>query len=296
MKNKTFLLIIMICTIAVSSALSQEDEDSTEVHHHFWKHGKFEFNLFHDNFKGDPTVSLLYGLSGIKQKDLPQTPSKPNLFEFKIGYTDETETPENENILRYKYRFALLSNFSTDLSGNNSSKDFKNDMWRFGIGRSFGYGYKIGSASVTPYHAYSLDWTRVKFYNMPSNPVEQQLLNPFNNTFRFGTSTEGGIRVKIAPHFIIESAYERSIIFPKHLFWKWAGSVLIEAGGQVALDNFIKEIMDSSPYAAPVMSFLLKNALSYGIYELRQSKMNWPFNTVAPLAYDQFKFGVTLSF
>ena len=293
MKNKSFLFIILILTIAVSSVLAQQEEDSTNVDHHFWKHGKFGFN-FHENFKGDPTVSILYGFSGMKLKDLPQTPSKPNLFEFKIGYSEENETSEEENILKFRYRFAYLSNFSTDLSGNNSAKDLKNDMWRFGLGRAFGYGYKIGSASITPYHSYSVDWTRVKFYNMPQ--ADQQFLTPFNNAFRFGTSTEGGVRVKIIPHFIIEAAYQRSIIFPRHMFWKWAGSAVIEAGGQIALDNFIKEIMDSSPYAAPVMSFLLKNALSYGIYELRQSKMNWPFNTAAPLAYNQFKFGVSLAF
>ena len=296
MKNKTFLFIILIITVAVSAVLPQEKDDSTEVNDHCWKHGKFEFNLFHGHFKGSPTVSLFYGFSGIKLKNLPQSPSKPNLLEFKIGYTDETETPEEENILNYNYKYLLVSDFSTDISGNNALNDFKNQMWRFGFGRSFGYGYKIGSSSIIPYHAYSIDWSRVKFNSIPSNPVEQQMLDPFNNTFRFGTSTEGGIRIKIIPHFIIEGSYERSIIFPKHLFWKWAGSAVIEAGGQIALDNFIKEIMDSSPYAAPVMSFLLKNALSYGIYELRQSKMNWPFNTVAPLAYDQFKVGVTLAF
>jgi hypothetical protein len=32
------------------------------------------------------------------------------------------------------------------------------------------------------------------------------------------------------------------------------------------------------------------------MYQLRQEKMNWPFNTAPPLAYDQFKFGVTFVF
>ncbi|HSP87628.1 MAG TPA: hypothetical protein VLN45_05810, partial [Ignavibacteriaceae bacterium] len=66
--------------------------------------------------------------------------------------------------------------------------------------------------------------------------------------------------------------------------------------GHWALDSFVDEIMDSSPYAAPIVGFVLKCALSYGVYELRQDKMNWPFKSAAPLAYDQFKFGMTFTF
>jgi len=36
--------------------------------------------------------------------------------------------------------------------------------------------------------------------------------------------------------------------------------------------------------------------LSYGIYELKQDKMNWPFETVPPLAFSQFKIGVSFVF
>ncbi|MGE5847186.1 MAG: hypothetical protein ACM34O_10705, partial [Ignavibacteria bacterium] len=103
-------------------------------------------------------------------------------------------------------------------------------------------------------------------------------------------------KIKVLPVLTLEAGYERSIIFPRHLFWKWLGSAGIELIGQWALDEFIDNIMDSSPYAAPVVNFVLKNALAYGIYELRQEKMNWPFNSAAPLAYDQFKFGVTFVF
>ena len=58
----------------------------------------------------------------------------------------------------------------------------------------------------------------------------------------------------------------------------------------------INKIFKSSPAAGPVVNFLLKNALAYGIYELRKDKMNWPFKSEAPITYDQFKFGVTFVF
>jgi len=80
------------------------------------------------------------------------------------------------------------------------------------------------------------------------------------------------------------------------LFWKWAGSAIIEAAANGLLDVFIKEVFESSPQAGPIVNFLLKNALAYGIYELRQSDMNWPFTTTPPLAFDTFRFGVNFTF
>jgi len=79
------------------------------------------------------------------------------------------------------------------------------------------------------------------------------------------------------------------------LFWKWAGSAVIEEVANGLLDVFIKEIFRSSPAAGPIVNFLLKNGLSYGIYELRQEKMNWPFSSAPPLAFDSFRFGITFT-
>lgn len=80
------------------------------------------------------------------------------------------------------------------------------------------------------------------------------------------------------------------------MFWKWAGSAIIEAAANGVLDVFIKEIFKSSPSAGPIVFFILKSALGYGLYELRQEKMNWPFPSAPPIAMDNIKFGVTLTF
>ena len=118
----------------------------------------------------------------------------------------------------------------------------------------------------------------------------------YNESFRFGTSNEAGIRIKPIENLILDAAYERSVVFERHLFWKWAGSAIIETAAQGLIDGFINEVFESSPAAGPIVNFLLKNGLAYGLYELRQEKMNWPFNSEAPLSYDQFKFGVTVVF
>ena len=64
----------------------------------------------------------------------------------------------------------------------------------------------------------------------------------------------------------------------------------------VATDLFVDEVADRSPYAAPVVRFLLEGALQYGFYELRKDDVNWPFDTDAPLVVDMFKLGVTTRF
>jgi hypothetical protein len=77
---------------------------------------------------------------------------------------------------------------------------------------------------------------------------------------------------------------------------KWAGSAIIELAAQGMLDYFIKRIGKSSPAALPIVNVLLKGALSYGLYELRQEKMNWPFPSAPPMSYDQWKVGLTFNF
>jgi hypothetical protein len=118
----------------------------------------------------------------------------------------------------------------------------------------------------------------------------------YDESFRFGSSYETGVRVQATSLIALEGGYERSIVFERHLFWKWAGSGIIELAANGLLDVFIKEVFKSSPSAGPIVFFVLKSALGYGLYELRQDKMNWPFPSAPPIAMDNIKFGVTLTF
>ena len=73
-------------------------------------------------------------------------------------------------------------------------------------------------------------------------------------------------------------------------------NVVLEEIAMGAIQEFADSIANSSPKSAPVVSFLLKSGLEYGLYELRQEKMNWPFDTAAPLTYETFKFGICVTF
>jgi hypothetical protein len=221
--------------------------------------------------------------------------AKPNLLELKLGHVAEYPIEDNK-IVKYRFTDVFLSYISTELSNKNSAGELKSNLWRFGASWNSGYGYDFGCSSVIFYNSGSADWSRLELKDSPLDLQDKERLERFNQSFRFGTSVESGVRFKIIPLIAFEAGYERSIIFERHLFWKWVGGEVIYLGSLGALDVFIHEIKDSSPIAVPVVNFILKSALSYGIYQLRHEKMNWPFNTAAPLAYDQFKFGVSFIF
>jgi len=303
--TKLLMLITAFVFLFSSFQFSQEEgkvekSDSAETIDNDWgdKDDWDDFNFEFDMFKNykSPSISLTYGFSSININNFSGSFANHNIPEVKLGYTTEKPTREEEGILRYKYNYLFLSNVTTDISGTPTSNEIESNLWRFGFGWANGYGYDLGASAIIPYNSYSFAWSRLDVKNFPTNQEDAAKLALFDDAFRFGTGSEAGLRIQLIPLVNLEVGYERSVIFERHLFWKWAGSALVEGAGHWALDAFVEKIMDSSPYAAPIVGFVLKSALSYGIYELRQEKMNWPFKSAAPLSYDQFKFGVTFNF
>lgn len=298
MYGKKILFVFVLLLSAYSFAYPQNDLDSTSSNSTGLKHRhshKFNINFWGNEFFNKPTIALDYGFSKMSQNGLNRSFVNPNLVELKLGYSNEKPSWQSDDILKYRFHYFRLSNITTKLSETSSnSADYNTDLWRFGFGWASGYGYKISkSFQIIPYYNYSIDWSQLKFNSDPANANDKSIIGLYNNSFRFGTSTEGGLKINLIPQIQVSLAYEHSIIFPRHIFWKWAGSVAIETAGQWAVDRFINEIMDSSPYATPIVNFVLKNALSFGVYELRKDKMNWPFDSAAPLFYEQFKVGFT---
>jgi opacity protein-like surface antigen len=297
-----YKLLIVLLTLFISPVtLAQDDSTKTEKD---WS-WDWEWDDWTNEFGFDkvhPAISFQYGFAKIKRDDIQSVFVEPNLIELKLGYIKNGIAWGSDYIIKHNYKFLYLSNESNKLSGKEAlGAEIESNMWRFGFGRSGGYGYKlVESSTLILCYSYTLNWSNIDFKypdirTFAPDP-DTDVLNLYDESFRFGTSSEAGIRIKVIDNLMLDAGYERSIVFQRHLFWKWAGSVIIESAAQGLLDGFINEIFKSSPAAGPVVYFLLKNALAYGIYELRQDKMNWPFNGEAPIAYDQFKFGVTLVF
>lgn len=262
------------------------------------------FDFDKDNWAGwtkstkRPAFTLLYGLADLDLDKMLGEFAKPNLLQFKIGYITTTDGCDEEAFLvDYKYSFLYLTNTSTKLSNKDEMNgDIRTNIWAFGFGNEEGIGYKFGNSSVTPYIGSSLSWTRVSRKDSPRDSLSTWMLDRYEDSFRFGQTSTAGLRISVIPQIAIDASYEKGLVFPRTLFWKWAGSGIIEVVANSLLDNFIDEIRDNAPVAAPIVNILLKGALNYGLYELRSEKMNWPFESYAPLTHDQFKIGMTFTF
>jgi opacity protein-like surface antigen len=305
--NKFNLLVALFLLLGLSFSQAQDDSTKTEEDWEWhwdemddWEDWTVDFGFN----KTRPAISLQYGLANLSRTDIQSEFVDPNLLELKLGYIKDRNAWETDYIIKHSYNFLYLSNESTALAGKEAVEtEIESNMWRFGIGWSSGYGYKLGeNSAIIPYYSFTLNWSNINFPNtdeltlIPVPETDIEKLNLYDESYRFGTSAEGGVRVKLIDNLMLDAGYERSIVFQRHLFWKWAGSALIEVAAQGLLDGFISKVFESSPAAGPVVNFLLKNALAYGIYELRQDQMNWPFPSEAPIAYDQFKFGLTVVF
>lgn len=311
--NKINLLFSLLFILGIS--FTQAQEDSTGIDNNWKWHWKWDDQNDWEDWTIDfgfkdkkPAISLQYGLAKLDRYDFQNQFVDPNLVEIKLGYIKDKSAWNTDYIIEQKYQYLFLSNESNELSGKKAAgTEVESDMWRFGFGKSEGYGYKLTeSMALILFNANTLNWSRIDFKYpniLTIDPLdhfaydrENDILNLYDETFRFGTSSEGGVRFKLIDNLMLDAGYERSIVFQRHLFWKWAGSAVIESAAHGLLDQFIKEIFQSTPAAGPIVNFVLKNALSYGIYELRKEKMNWPFKSEAPITYDQFKFGMTFVF
>jgi hypothetical protein len=288
----SFFLALPFYAQEDQDTLKTEDWDDWDDWERDWGK-KFRSDVF--NVSGSPTIAVNYGLSKLAHNDIQEPFIEPRSVELKLGYTSIDKVWQKNAILKTSFRYINVSNITTDMvESDDNSTGYETNTWRFGIGRSSGYGYEFGSSALFLTSGGSLNWTRLNLNNLPAEGENDRNVSElFHNSFRFGTSMEAGIRFQIIRQLSLEANYERAVVFPRHLFWKWAGSIVIESAAQFMLDRFVDEILDSSPYFAPVMGFLLKNGLNYGLYELRKEKMNWPFSSEPPLAIDQFKFGLT---
>ncbi len=297
MENKKLFIfsILIFSSLTLLYAQDSTKEDSWRKHFN-WKHHNLCF--WRNEFKGNPTISIDYGFSDLNQNGLNGNFTKPNLLEARLGYTKLKLSEHSNDLINYNFHYLLVSDISTKLSGNSTGgNSYNTDLWREGFGWASGYGYKINdSFNIIPYYDYAVDWSQLNMNSTLTDMNDKRITDLYNNSIRFGTSTEAGIKINLTPNIQIGAGYERSIIFPRHIFWKWAGSVVIEAAGQGAVNNFVEHIMDVSPLSVPIVNFVLKNAVSYAMYELRKDKMNWPFDSAAPLTYDQFRAGITIIF
>jgi hypothetical protein len=255
-----------------------------------------------------PMIEFSYGFSKFRQKKFNGDFSKIGSFELKLGYT-ETQELWSEPLIDRNDNFIFGAYHSSDfVSDNPLSSEFDFNVWQFGIGKREGYGFDFEPVQIIPYTQSSVVWNILKTNQTPGAPVTQDslvmnsylndvgILDRYNNGVRFGNDYEAGLKVNIASFIDITGGFQFGTIYPRYMVWKQIGSFAMQTAGLALLDEFVDEIMDSSPEAGPIMNVLLKGAFNFAFYKLQQEKMSWPFNSETPLGYENFKFGVTFTF
>ncbi len=304
MMKKYFTLIFII--LCFNQLFSQpQNFTSTSRETSDWGSNKFNFGKWWGESR--PFIEASYGLGEMKHHNFDNSFANIGIIDVKLGYS--AIDSYDKSILELDDRFVTFSSIASrlhndiDLTGVTAT-----NLYRFGFGNRFGYGYDLGTVAVLPYNSGGFAWTKleVKQQNYPRNSFVPSfdgevdpyldMLGRYEDSFRFTQYSEGGINIQIDQFVSVGASYEASVIYPRHLFWKHLLSYMIEEFGQGALTFFVEEIMYSSPTAGPIIGFLLKNGLAYGIFYLRQQDMNWPFKTETPLTYETFKVNLSFTF
>ena len=318
--SKKIMLLILFSLMMLSSPLvaqvvdsteSEDDEEFFERKHDRWWRNWEDAEWLDWEFNGTPFIEGNYGIGVVKNKNMFYDFKRVGLAEVKLGYSSREDFFEKK-IIEFSDKYFFISRLGSDiLETDPKINELRSEMWRFGFAKRTGYGYKLGELYIMPYHASGFVWSRLHMKDFPPSVwpavypplpgqivagADREFLDRLNNTFRFGTTVESGINFDIASSVGINVGYEATVVFPRHLFWKHLGSMVIEGAGMGMLDHFINEISDSSPLSVPLVNFILKGAYSYAFHSLKKDKMNWPFNTETPLTYETIKFGLTFTF
>lgn len=304
------LLLAFLMLIAGANLYSQEEteEEILELEiddDDIFEEDKLSLNLNVVDFK-QPFIKLSTGLSTPTYKS--QTGETIDNFKAIFGFKkySERKNKDNKNIQELSYNGFMIHNFNYETQMFNSNPTFENQIgfWNFGIAHGDGLGYKLGkSGDIILGRETGFGWVRVQYPNEINLDTAGLPLTDFDfmqarfgDNVRFNQHFETFIKIRPVEYVSLDLGYQRNLIFPRFQFWYWTASGLIEGVASAVTDSFVKKIAKSSPYAGPVVNFILKNAISYAFMELRKNNMNWPVSGEEPLIINSFNCGLTFHF
>jgi len=267
-------------------------------------------NAQHDRFKMEhkykflhiekPALQISYGPSIIKLDGYRQDFDNASLLDIKIGFaTKKSKRYFNDKLQRFDFAYFNIASYSTDLElREKTAGNIKANNWKFGFGRNSGYIISAGGLGILPYTSSAMTWTNSDWdgINSAVTSIENDKLLVFGKQFRFGGTYESGISFQVSELLSFDLNYERNNVYPRHLFWKQSGSMLLQEIGAGMIDQFVYRVLKNNPIAGSIVNFVLKSAYYFGFYELKAKEMNWPFSGDASLNYSTFKFVTGFTF
>lgn len=226
---------------------------------------------------------------------LPANFSNLKTSELRLGTIDITNNYKNNpNLIRSTNSYFFLKSYTGTASNLANPNLQTTEGYGLGWNKNEGYGYKLGEKSfISFYHGDGHYWS---FININNASKENKLDYFGKNVLRFGKQFQSGIMINPISNLNFSFEYQRSLIFPRHMFWYEIGSNIVENVAEGAIGIFTNKIKKFSPELYPIVKFVFDTGLSYGFYELRKKDMNWPIKTASPLLIDSYKIGVSYSF
>jgi len=220
-----------------------------------------------------------------------------NLLEARFGPRRVSTIAKDAGVVRYTERAISIGGISTRLADAGDPGETETSLWRFMAGHREGYGYRIGeTAFIAPYHGTSVFFDDFDAYDGPFTPADQAALEPFNGHTRVGTVFEGGVAFGLNRSITLDLGFEETAVYPHFVFWPALGGGAVHGIALGVADGVSRQVARTAPRAAPIVSFLLRNGISYVVYHQRRSEVNWPFGGNPGLIYKGVKLSFTFTY
>lgn len=318
---KKYLLLIFLFTLGMTAYSQENDEEEIE------NEDIIELDL-DDEEIDDDIIDLTSGFNFslvpfVKVSAGMATPTYKghnfeNLDHFKLilgfsKFNDDVVKDKGKNIkgtIKEFSSYGLLIesyDYNTNILTEETTQD-QFGFYKFGYSSSDGSGYILGeNADIILGQESNFGWQSMNYQNK-SLVVDQSLEDlaatlAFNNLksrygddVRFSQSFETFVKVRPIENLSIDFGYQRDLIFPRYMFWHAMASGITEGIVSQVSKYFVKKVKKVSPYAAPIVNFILQNGISYAFTELRKDNMNWPIKGEKPLIINSMNFGINYHF
>lgn len=252
-----------------------------------------------------PFLDVYYGNAQISRQGMSGEISNTDIYGIAIGVKKEKEHKESDEVIILdKNGISLTLGSAQDLQQSDSlfqgvSLTNRNalDFWSLGFINGTGYGYQWGSSTLMLTVEDNTSWTSInpRTYSLMQGPADWQNIMDFDGTMRLSSSMTSSLEFRVSNTVSLTGSYTWNQVMPRHLFWYWMGSEIIEGLAGNAVDRLIENFTEMSPKSQPVMHFVLKSAVLYGMKEMRRKYMNWPFETASPMNITYWNIGVGLT-
>jgi len=252
-----------------------------------------------------PFLDVYYGNAQLSRQGMSGEISNTDIYGIAIGVKKEKEHKESDEvIIQDKNGISLTLGSAQDLQQSDSlyqgvslTNTNALDFWSLGFINGMGYGYQWGSSTLMLTVEDNTSWTSInpRTYSLMQGPADWQNIMDFDGTMRLSSSMTSSLEFRVSNTVSLTGGYTWNQVMPRHLFWYWMGSEIIEGLAGNAVDRLIENFTEMSPKSQPVMHFVLKSAVLYGMKEMRRKYMNWPFETASPLNITYWNIGVGLT-